>query len=154
MLITDKKSNMKHAIIPKLTCTDENGKTKPICSSILAIRTTIMNSFQIFLNQPIYVNIGYLSQAQFMVFINQARRSLYLSEADPKIQEHIFKMIDPSDTDKITYERLFNNFERIVHHINRPGKFTEKLINRLFLDFDGKRKGFLEIADLRCVFGL
>ena len=127
---------------------NSNGKIRQ-GSELLEIRTVIIQSFNKY-------DIGKkgLSDEDFMNFVNQTRKSLYLSNVDEDMKREFLEILDPEKGNRITEERLYSNFARVIKLIGKPGKHTEKLIKKIFGDFDQKKVGFLTIGDLRIVFGL
>lgn len=111
----------------------------------LDIRSAVLENFTRFDKNK----VGYLTHSDFRVFINETRKSLYLSDADDDIFTEIFNTVDPNNTKSVYRESLHGNFEFIIHLIAKPGKVTENLIRLLFNDFDLKKKGYLKIKQLR-----
>lgn len=102
-----------------------------------------------------------MNEKDFIAFIDEIRKSLFLTTADEEIIAKILKLSgpdtkknDPEDTECISKESFLKNFSTIIHLIGKPGKFTEKLIKKVFQDFDFKDVGFLTSGDMRLLFGL
>lgn len=114
------------------------------------IREALMDSFD---NSVANLN-GSLSYDDFKTFVNQTRKSLYLSDADDDLMNLIYKKLDKVKSNRITRESLSENFQKIMRLIARPGKSTSKLIKKIFTDFDQKKKGYLTIDQLRIIFSL
>lgn len=117
---------------------------------LIEIRAAVMNNFR----KCDKNHVGYLTNDEFVNFINETRKSLFLSNADETIISKMLAILDPKKTDQISETCLFSNFDSIIHLIAKLGKNTELQIINLFEDFDPKRNGYLEINQLRLLFNI
>jgi Ca2+-binding EF-hand superfamily protein len=98
---------------------------------------------------------GHLTSEEFGDFINNIRAYFYYPKCDPMFLRQMMIILETSPQSKIvTAENLMLYNSQIIPMITQTGKKFDKMLRRLFIDFDIDESGYLESPEIKLLCNL
>jgi Ca2+-binding EF-hand superfamily protein len=98
---------------------------------------------------------GHLTSEEFGDFINNIRAYFYYPKCDPMFLRQMMIILETSPQSKIvTSENLMLYNSQIIPMITQTGKKFDKMLRRLFCDFDIDESGYLESPEIKLLCNL
>jgi Ca2+-binding EF-hand superfamily protein len=98
---------------------------------------------------------GHLTSEEFGDFINNIRAYFYYPKCDPMFLRQMMIILETSPQSKIvTAENLMLYNSQIIPMITQTGKKFDKMLRRLFCDFDIDESGYLESPEIKLLCNL